>query len=435
MNSLKKYLVYLVCTVILLTQAALPFAVSAKETSKEYMNDNKIDVSGTPYVRTDSGIAGQKFTVSDGNFVGMVIPSWYVGNLDVYVVVYKWDTDYSTTIRSSALFVDLIKASSPGVWVDPGQQDFEIKFDRAFAPGDYLVTYMNYADPLYLPTVERMEGAVAFLDGKELEGVTYRTTVITDDEVTVNEEPNIKYDGIVGGASIRALYGIGASSDGESYFPIFNFENVGVRFKVENERLTGFILNSLQIDSGFAEITVSLYRWNTDYTATKGEKAIFEKTYEIEDDGTLANYQLDFDGYVFAEGEYLVVLESLDGIRLWAHAKKEGVAVYFDDDEYEFGTIKVSAITNISKEVNEPDPNATPTAAPETPTPSPTETPTETVSEVPTQTSAPTRLPSATGDDSDTNNGGNTAIIIVAAAAGVIIIAVVIIIILKKKKK
>ena len=402
--------------------ALLVQPVAAKEQQIQIFTENKVNVQGVPYVRTDTGVVGQCVTVSGGNFTGMVIPSWYYGILDFYVLIYRWAGDYAGSAQGELLFCDRVQEDAYGMWIDPGQEDFELDFNRAFAPGDYLIEYRFASnDPLYVPTLERMEGAVAYLNGRELEGVSYQMTLITDDEAALNEEPNVKYE-VDTGKRMVGLYGIGASSDGLSNIPLSTVESVGQAFTVESGKLTGFVINSLVIETEIAEVTLKLYKWDTDYTTTVKHTPAFEKLYVLEPDPERENYNCEmmFDGCAFAEGKYLVTLESLDGANLWTHAAKDGVSAYVDGAEYSGGTFKLSYLVNDYAQVNE--------------------TPVQTETSAPISTDEPTAplntnvQPSTTA--AVTGGGNNTSVIIPVVVLSItVIIAVIIVIVVLKSKK
>lgn len=366
MNSFKKYIACVVCAAIILTQIIIPFSVNAAETEIKYDGER---LPG--YVTTDTGAVAQKITVSGGNFTALTIPSWFVGTLNLYVVVYKWDTDYMTSLSKAPLFVDLIDAASPGVWKDPGQMDFKLNFDRAFAPGDYLVYFINYGDPMYFHMVDRRADAIAYFDGKEKEGATYEIYATVNNEAALNEQPNIKYD-VLSKDTIHPLYAVGASTEGLSNVVMSDVGSVAFRFNLAGEKLKGFVINSL--DNGSGDVTLKMYRWKTDYATTKSGKVVFEKTYAASGDPNNSNNCVfNFDDYVFSSGEYLIVLESASDVMLWRHAPKGDVEVYIDNELYTTGSLKVSLVTNMSAEVNEPtaEEPATPTPVPEDKTPTP----------------------------------------------------------------
>lgn len=403
--------------------ALLAQPVAAKEQQIQIFTETKVNVQGVPYVRTDTGIVGQRVTVSGGNFTGMVIPSWYYGILDFYVLVYRWAGDYAQTVQGKLLFCDRVQEDAYGMWIDPGQEDFEIDFDRAFAPGDYLIEYRFASnDPLYVPTLERVEGAAAYLNAQELEGVSYQMTLVVDDEAPLHEEPNVKYE-VDTTKRMVGLYGIGASSDGLSNLPLSTVESVGQAFTVDSGKLTGFVINSLVIETELAEVTLKLYKWDTDYTTTVKRAPAFEKLYVLEPDPDRENYNCEmmFDGCTFAEGKYLVTLESLDGANLWTHAAKENVSAYVDGAEYSGGTFKLSYLVNDHAQVNE-TPTQTGTTAP-TVTDKPT---------APLNTDVqPSAAATATGDADHTNS---VVVPVIVLSIAVIVAVIVVVIVLKSKK-
>lgn len=423
-RHLLKYVLGLMLSVLL----CFSYTVTADAASQELnLYGSEAAPNGERYKKTTDGVVAGKVKISRGKFTGVVVPSWYMGKISFAVIIYKWDTDYAKTAASSPLFAEAFEADAPGAWVDPGQQDFIVKFDRAFAEGEYLVMYRHVSDgPLYIPLKSAYDTSESYLNGNVIENTSYQFTCVADPDAALNDTPNIK---IQIDESIYGLYGDGASADGVSNINAADFESVADKFMVSPTQglLTGFIINDLYVPNGMAEITLSLYKWNTDYKTTIASNAVYRNIYDGESaaSGGYENLKMSFGENAFAAGAYLVVLETTDSLNLWTHASKDGVTSYLDGEVYEGGTLKLSCIANEKAVLNEkqaetPTPAATPekTDAPAAATPAATKA-----------ASTPTTAP-------ESGPGKLTTILLIAICAAVVIAgAVVTVVILRRRKR
>jgi hypothetical protein len=338
------------------------------------------------------------------------------------LILYKWDTDYRTTISGSPIFSDMIEDSVSQGWVNPGEADFTVDFDRAFAEGEYLLVYYRLSgNPLHIPTHAAHSDSVAYFEQEVYENVSYRINCIVDPAAELNEEPNTNIDSQ---EVIIAAYGNGASADGLSYIQVGNYASVAHKFSVKNGKFTGIVFNDLFLETGYGEIELKVYKWKDDYDTTTSQTPIYHNVIEAESGGPgqYEHFYVRFDR-AYALGDYLVEISCYDGLNLWAHATKEGVTSYLDGDVYEEGTLKLDIIENLFAELDE-----RPVYTPE-----PTETPepTPTLETTPTQTAAETEKPTETGEKDDK---GNTGIIIGVVVVAIIAVAAIVFIIIRSKK-
>ncbi len=418
--SVKKTVLYILALTLVISSMSIMTGIAAE--SKIDMFGAEAAKDGSRFKNTGEGTVAVQLNVTGGKFVGLVVPSWYSAPSSTIITLHKWDTDYTKTINSAPIFADLIVDDENTGWIDPGQHDFTVKFERAFAEGKYLLVYRkSEGEPLHIPTRSVNNNSVAYFNGTVYENVSYQVSCLIDAQAALNETPNIKVNP---SNIVYPAYGTGASSDGESFLPAINYDTIGHYFKVTEGRLTGFVINSLFLDYETANIEIKVYKWKTDYTTTLKETPVFDKTFEATFNGVYKDFKMEFER-AYAEGEYLVIIYSEDGLKLWSHAQKDGVVTYLNDEPYEGGTIKVSYIANKDIELDERPVVAS--------TPEPTKEPTSTPEK--TATSVPTATPNAT-DDKDTGDKstlGNNIIVIVVVVV-VIAVAVVLIIILKGKR-
>jgi len=387
---------------------------------KMYSDEEAPD--GSRFKNTGEGIVAVRLNVKGGKFVGLVVPSWYAAPMSTALILYKWDTDYRTTISGSPIFSDMIEDSVSQGWVNPGEADFTVDFDRAFAEGEYLLVYYRLSgNPLHIPTHAAHSDSVAYFEQEVYENVSYRINCIVDPAAELNEEPNTNIDSQ---EVIIAAYGNGASADGLSYIQVGNYASVAHKFSVKNGKFTGIVFNDLFLETGYGEIELKVYKWKDDYDTTTSQTPIYHNVIEAESGGPgqYEHFYVRFDR-AYALGDYLVEISCYDGLNLWAHATKEGVTSYLDGDVYEEGTLKLDIIENLFAELDE-----RPVYTPE-----PTETPepTPTLETTPTQTAAETEKPTETGEKDDK---GNTGIIIGVVVVAIIAVAAIVFIIIRSKK-
>lgn len=324
-------------------------AYAAESIVKMYSEEAAPD--GSRFKNTDEGEAAALLDVKGGKFVGLVIPSWYDPPTSTVILVYKWDKDYKTTLSKKPIYTDKLDDLSNTGWVDPGEKDFRVDFERAFAEGKYLLVFRKSAHrPLHIPTHAAYADSVAYFNGSVYENVSYRISCIVDPDAELNEEPNLK---IEESEFVIAAYGDGGSTDGESYFSVANYDSVGQKVSVTEGKFVGFVINSLFLQEGHAEINFKVFEWKGNYADTVKEEPIYYTAIEAETGGPgdHPDYRIDF-GKAFAEGEYLVLFESEDGLCLWSHGKKAGITSFMDGQEYTHGTFKLSYIVDIYAELD-----------------------------------------------------------------------------------
>ncbi len=401
-----------------------PFEGLHAEQSVIKMYNDEAAPDGSRFKNTGEGIVAVRLNVKGGKFVGLVVPSWYAAPMSTALILYKWDTDYGTTISGSPIFSDMIEDSVSQGWVDPGEADFTVDFNRAFAEGEYLLVYYRLSgNPLHIPTHAAHPDSIAYFDQEVYENVSYRVSCIVDPAAELNEEPNNNIDSQ---EVIIAAYGNGPSADGLSYISVGNYASVAHKFTVKNGKFTGIVFNDLFLEAGYGEIELKVYKWKDDYNTTTSQTPIYHNIIEAESGGPgqYENFYVRFDR-AYALGDYLIEISCYDGLNLWAHAIKEGVTSYLDGEVYEEGTLKIDIIENLFAELDE-----RPVYTPE-----PTETPepTPTVESTPTQTAAETEKPGET-DKKGEKDSGNTGIIIGVAVVAVIAVAAIVYIIIRNSK-
>ncbi len=401
-----------------------PFEGLHAEQSVIKMYNDEAAPDGSRFKNTGEGIVAVRLNVKGGKFVGLVVPSWYAAPMSTALILYKWDTDYGTTISGSPIFSDMIEDSVSQGWVDPGEADFTVDFNRAFAEGEYLLVYYRLSgNPLHIPTHAAHPDSIAYFDQEVYENVSYRVSCIVDPAAELNEEPNNNIDSQ---EVIIAAYGNGPSADGLSYISVGNYASVAHKFTVKNGKFTGIVFNDLFLEAGYGEIELKVYKWKDDYNTTTSQTPIYHNIIEAESGGPgqYENFYVRFDR-AYALGDYLIEISCYDGLNLWAHATKEGVTSYLDGEVYEEGTLKIDIIENLFAELDE-----RPVYTPE-----PTETPepTPTVESTPTQTAAETEKPGET-DKKGEKDSGNTGIIIGVAVVAVIAVAAIVYIIIRNSK-
>ena len=401
-----------------------PFEGLHAEQSVIKMYNDEAAPDGSRFKNTGEGIVAVRLNVKGGKFVGLVVPSWYAAPMSTALILYKWDTDYGTTISGSPIFSDMIEDSVSQGWVDPGEADFTVDFNRAFAEGEYLLVYYRLSgNPLHIPTHAAHPDSIAYFDQEVYENVSYRVSCIVDPAAELNEEPNNNIDSQ---EVIIAAYGNGPSADGLSYISVGNYASVAHKFTVKNGKFTGIVFNDLFLEAEYGEIELKVYKWKDDYNTTTSQTPIYHNIIEAESGGPgqYENFYVRFDR-AYALGDYLIEISCYDGLNLWAHATKEGVTSYLDGEVYEEGTLKIDIIENLFAELDE-----RPVYTPE-----PTETPepTPTVESTPTQTAAETEKPGET-DKKGEKDSGNTGIIIGVAVVAVIAVAAIVYIIIRNSK-
>lgn len=411
----------LLVTLVLLIVLTTVNALAAETVVKMYNEAAAGDESR--FKNTDEGTVAVQLNVKGGKFVGLEIPSWYNAPSSTALILFKWDTDYNTTIKKDPIFTDVIEDMESSGWIDPGQNDFTVKFDRAFAEGKYLLVYRKHARyPLHIPTHSAFEDSVAYFEGKVYENVSYRISCIVDPDAELNEAPNIKVELDINEV-IVPIYGTGASSDGLSYITVSTYESVAQKFTVANGKLTGFVINDLFVESGYAEIELYVYKWKDNYDETVKTTPIYANKFNAETGGagSYEDFVMKFER-AYAEGDYLVKIVSTDSVNLWAHALKGGVTGFIDGEEYLDGTLKLSYLVNSSAELDE--------RPFEMPTPEPTQEPTPT----PEATQTPTATPNVT-EEPKVDEGTNNVVFIILAIAAVVTIGAAVLIFINLKKR
>ena len=149
---------------------------------------NGASADGLSYIQVGNyASVAHKFSVKNGKFTGIVFNDLFLetGYGEIELKVYKWKDDYDTTTSQTPIYHNVIEAESGG----PGQYEhFYVRFDRAYALGDYLVEISCY-DGLNLWAHATKEGVTSYLDGDVYEEGTLKLDIIENLFAELDERP------------------------------------------------------------------------------------------------------------------------------------------------------------------------------------------------------------------------------------------------------
>ncbi len=130
---------------------------------------------------------GQKFTVKKGKFTGLLLDDAVMGEEETIVTVwvYQWDTDYTTTIAGTPKYYGV---SAFPKWDGGEHVDSYIRFDRAFAEGEYLVVFQSEND-CSLWAHGPLDGVLNFMDGEANPHSVMKIAYLADPEAELDERP------------------------------------------------------------------------------------------------------------------------------------------------------------------------------------------------------------------------------------------------------
>lgn len=120
---------------------------------------------------------------------------------------------------------------------------------------------------------------------------------------------------------------------------------VGVKFSVgKDERANNITGEYPSWANNIGEITVKLYRWNTDYTTTVAAMPIYEQKFvDFQDCAKIAFNISDTAGHGIGEGEYLWTVSGHDGdggVGMWTDklpAESSGISMFYEGEPADFG--------------------------------------------------------------------------------------------------
>ncbi len=310
--------------------------ISHKKSFEPLYDPASGDANASSFNNGEKGDLATRFTVSNGNFAGVMMDSMSWDNL-ARIRVFAWDTDYNTTVAQTPLidcFADRTFASGSNSLV---------MFDEALAAGEYLILFSG--GPITLWVHGPVDGVKTYVGGTEWTTGTLKISYVKDVDTSKSdegEEPPVKQ------AVVVPIYGAGAAQDERADF-LTNVSVVGAKFAVTEGKFTGFVLHNIDI---MAAANVSVYKWNTDYATTVKGKAMY--TCKLDDPNHVDrdDYTIRFAPLAFAEGDYLVVVEGGE-TRVWAHNVCEGVTTFLDGQVYAAGTMKASYLADPNAELNE----------------------------------------------------------------------------------
>lgn len=131
--------------------------------------------------------AATRFTVSEGKFLGIVLDDAVMMEDDTELVVwvYPWNQDYETTVAGTPKYYGshLLPLHDGG---DP--VDTFVRFDRAFAEGEYLVV-LEAMGPISVWSHGLKDGVSTYFDEKEWETATMKIGYIADASALLDERP------------------------------------------------------------------------------------------------------------------------------------------------------------------------------------------------------------------------------------------------------
>ncbi len=423
------------CLLVCMMTVGMLLPVSAEASTVDLFAAGASLEEPTPYsnINANSNEVASMFEVKNGKMVGFVLSS-LSNNVAAKGIlkIYKWDTNYAKTTSQKAVIQ--LGFNAPAV-SEP--TDFRINFDGAYAEGKYLAV-IKAESALLIWTHHPLDGVSCFIDGSPYTTGSFKLQYVVDPaKPAKNSDKDFDSGLTVSTVTTVPLFGSGAALDGAVNFQLYTYYCLATKFTNDRGKLVGLVLDDTRIEGDDGELTVWLYKWDTDYETTVKSVPCYYKVYTLpmtDEANPDVDRILEFDR-AFAEGEYLALFETEDSmISFWAHAPKEGVELYVDDEPYTdaedafMATLKIAYLADPAAELDErPVDYPTPEPSKE-----PTPTPSVTVTPKPTPTKAdPTPTTAPKGGDSNSSWIWIVVIAVVVVAA----VAAAVVIVMKKKKK
>lgn len=400
-------------------------AAAAADTVKLYGTEGPAPADGSSKMNANSYTLGIRFEVKDGKMVGFVLDDLFTDRAVKGVLrIYRWSGDYRTTTSAKPLVQKLIDVTKK----EAQFETYTVPFDGAYAEGTYLAT-LQAEGPMYLWTHQFLDGITCYRSGEEYVYGTFKASYLRDPSASVkNSEKDYDESAQINTEQVVPTYGMGPNEDGTVNFQLMNYYSAGQKFTVKGGKFTGLVLDDAVVEGDDAELTVWVYKWDTDYATTIGGTPQYYgvSLLPMWDGGEHVDSYIRFDR-AFAEGDYLVVLEADGPCSVWSHGLLDGVVTFFDEEEYTTATMKIAYIMDPEAELDE--------RPVETPTPAPSQEPTPVISSTPAAKPTPTASP--TGKPQEKQEDGSVPIVLwialgVVAAGG---IAAAVILLVKKKNR
>lgn len=273
-NKIKSAMVVLI---FLAVSGLLVSSVSAAVPNSLYnSNEGHTDVliSGT-------NTAAQKFTANAAfDCIDVACPSYSNNIGSLTLTLYKWSTDYNTTITGTP-----IATKTHVDFKDNGR--LFLNFAQQSA-GDYVWVLSNPIETVgvwkYANSNNTDDNVVTYFNGSVVSG---------------NYDSNIYYT-----VPPEKLYSL-TSAQAHSAYQITGTNTVGERFSAMDS-FSGIDVNCPSYANNIGSLTLSLYIWNSDYNTSVSSAPIATQTYTNFNDN--AWLKLDFSQK--PEGEYLWVLSN-----------------------------------------------------------------------------------------------------------------------------
>lgn len=178
------------CIIIALIACIIPIPVSAAELTVGIFSSGA-SADGESKMDISSFALASKFKVTEGRFVGFLLNELYTVTTENQgtVKIYKWNTDYATTIAKQPIFNGIIENQVYNSSANPAtDNDYIIKFNRAYIEGEYLAVIQG-EDSMFLWTHKVKDGVTSFIDGEVYVDGSFKMSYIVDNEAKVNESP------------------------------------------------------------------------------------------------------------------------------------------------------------------------------------------------------------------------------------------------------
>jgi hypothetical protein len=155
---------------------------------------------------------------------------------------------------------------------------------------------------------------------------------LSEEKTETVMETNIKPDNVASYAAVDFAFNTDASDSTRSAYAVTENSEYGCRFSA-TAPFTALSVSCPSYSDDIGSLTFSLYRWQTNYTATLATDPVAKETYvDFADNATLT---LSFDEC--QPGEYILVLSGgSGGVGVWMYSEsKTGTYIYSDGLELE----------------------------------------------------------------------------------------------------